>query len=125
MVGRKPGLHGNAGMVCAVLIIAWHLFVLGLGIVIGVTIECNMEEDMRELIALRAKIDLIISDYDEAIKDAGDGVIMYIPECRKYAGKTYRDAMIQVTEMIDEMVGKQLEEMYAEHIQEEAKADRH
>jgi hypothetical protein len=32
-------------MVCAVLVIAWHLFVLGLGIVIGITIECNMEEE--------------------------------------------------------------------------------
>lgn len=62
---------------------------------------------MRELIALRAKIDLLIDD---------------IKTCRitteynkgKIAALEYVDAMI------DDMVGKQLEDMYEKHIQEEA-----
>lgn len=32
-----------------ILILAWHLFVLGLGIVIGITIECNMEEEYERI----------------------------------------------------------------------------
>lgn len=95
-----------------ILILAWHLFVLGLGIVIGITIECNMEEDMRELIALRAKIDLLIDD-----------IKTYRSTTEYNKGKIA--ALEWVDTMIDSMVGKQLEEMYAEHIQEENKADKH
>lgn len=62
---------------------------------------------MRELIALRAKIDLLIDD---------------IKSCRSTTeyntGKLV--ALAFVDTMIDEMVSKQLEDMYEEHIQEEA-----
>lgn len=60
---------------------------------------------MRELIALRAKIDLMIDD---------------IKTCR--SATEYNKGKIAALEwidtMIDDMVGKQLEDMYAEHIQE-------
>ena len=62
---------------------------------------------MRELIALRAKIDLLIDD----IKTRGSTT-----EYNK--GKIA--ALEWVDTMIDGMVSKQLEEMYEEHIQEEA-----
>ena len=62
---------------------------------------------MRELIALRAKIDLLIDD----IKTRGSTT-----EYNK--GKIA--ALEWVDTMIDDMVGKQLEEMYEKHIQEEA-----
>ena len=62
---------------------------------------------MRELIALRAKIDLLSDDTVSTL-----GYSEYIDG--------YMDAMKQVKSMIDDMVSKQLEDMYAEHIQEEA-----
>lgn len=62
---------------------------------------------MRELIALRAKIDLLIDD----IKTRGSTT-----EYNK--GKIA--ALEWVDTMIDGMVSKQLEEMYEKHIQEEA-----
>ena len=63
---------------------------------------------MRELIALRAKIDLLIDD----IKTRGSTT-----EYNK--GKIA--ALEYVDTMIDDMVGKQLEEMYNDqHLQEEA-----
>ena len=62
---------------------------------------------MRELIALRAKIDLLIDD---------------IKTCRNTTeyNKGKIAALEYVDTMIDDIVGKQLEEMYEEHIQEEA-----
>lgn len=62
---------------------------------------------MRELIALRAKIDLLSDDTVNTL-----GYSEYIDG--------YMDAMKQVKSMIDDMVGTLLEDMYAEHIQEEA-----
>lgn len=62
---------------------------------------------MRELIALRAKIDLLIDD---------------IKTCRittEY-NKGKIAALEWIDTMIDDMVSKQLEDMYEEHIQEEA-----
>lgn len=76
---------------------------------------------MRDLIALRAKIDLMISDCREDQDNyQAAGELMQTMETVAMI-KAYE----KVNEMIDEMVGKQLEEMYAEHIQEEAEADRH
>lgn len=62
---------------------------------------------MRELIALRAKIDLMIDD---------------IRTCRSTTeyNKGKIAALEWVDTMIDDMVGKQLEDMYEKHIQEEA-----
>ena len=63
---------------------------------------------MRELIALRAKIDLLIDD---------------IKTCRNTTeyNKGKIAALEYVDTMIDDMVGKQLEEMYNDqHLQEEA-----
>ncbi len=62
---------------------------------------------MRELIALRAKIDLLSDDTVSTL-----GYSEYIDG--------YMDAMKQVKSMIDDMVGKLLEDMYEEHLQEEA-----
>lgn len=64
---------------------------------------------MRELIALRAKLDLIKSDIQ---MDVDDG---------SYWGEYidgYMDGLRKVTDLIDDMVWKQLEAMYEEHIQE-------
>ena len=62
---------------------------------------------MRELVALRAKVDLLHSDslitMDENLYSYG-----------------YRDGLQKVMDMIDDMVSKLLEEMYEEHLQEEA-----
>ena len=62
---------------------------------------------MRELIALRAKIDLLIDD---------------IKTCRNTTeyNKGKIAALEYVDTMIDDMVSKQLEDMYEKHIQEEA-----
>lgn len=62
---------------------------------------------MRELIAMRAKIDLMIDD---------------IRTCRSTTeyNKGKIAALEWVVTMIDDMVGKQLEDMYEKHIQEEA-----
>lgn len=38
------GLYGGDGMVAQILILAWHLFVLGVGIAIGIAIERNGED---------------------------------------------------------------------------------
>ena len=64
---------------------------------------------MRELIALRAKIDLLIDD---------------IKTCRNTTeyNKGRIAALEYVDTMIDDMVSKQLEEMYEEHLQEETSA---
>lgn len=64
---------------------------------------------MRELIALRAKIDLLIDD---------------IKTCRSTTeyNKGKLAALAYVDTMIDEMVSKQLEDMYEEHLQEETSA---
>ena len=45
LVGRQPGLYGGDGMVAQILILAWHLFVLGIGIAMGICIERNSEDD--------------------------------------------------------------------------------
>ena len=59
---------------------------------------------MRDLIALRAKIDLEINDIKNTDMD-------------KYnTGKII--ALVWVNEMIDKMVSKQLEDMYAEYMEE-------
>ena len=44
-MGRQPGLYGGDGMVDQILILAWHLFVIGVGIAIGICIERNSEDD--------------------------------------------------------------------------------
>ncbi len=68
-----------------------------------------MEEiPMRDLIALRAKIDLKINDIKNSESPS------YMDEY--HTGQVI--ALAWVNDMIDKMVGKQLEDMYAEHIQE-------
>lgn len=62
---------------------------------------------MRELIALRAKIDLLIDD-----------IKTYRSMTEYNKGKIA--ALEWVDTMIDDMVSKQLEGMYEEHLQEEA-----
>lgn len=68
---------------------------------------------MRELIALRAKIDLLQQDRENDLNECGnpDRAQLLIGECIAYEN---------VRQMIDKMVSDRLEEMYAEHIQEEA-----
>ena len=65
---------------------------------------------MRELIALRAKIDLLIDD---------------IKTCRSETeyNKGKLAALDYVDTMIDDMVSKQLEDMYEKHIQEAGVTD--
>lgn len=43
MVGGDR-LHGADGMVDAILIMAWHLFVFGVGYILGMITEANCEE---------------------------------------------------------------------------------
>ena len=71
---------------------------------------------MRELIALRAKIDLMQKKQEEKISNCGDPhhTQFLIGTCVGYEN---------IRQMIDEMVGKQLEEMYEKHIQEETARD--
>lgn len=71
---------------------------------------------MRELIALRAKIDLLQQDRENDLNECGDPdkAQLLIGACAAYEN---------VRAMIDDMVGKQLEDMYAEHIQEESKTN--
>ena len=66
---------------------------------------------MRELIALRAKLDLIQSDIQGDVDEGS--------YCGEYIDG-YIDGLRKATDLIDDMVGKLLEGMYAEHIQEEA-----
>ena len=66
---------------------------------------------MRELIALRAKLDLIKSDIQMDVNDDSD--------CGDYI-RGYHHGLEKATDLIDDMVGKLLEGMYEEHIQEEA-----
>jgi hypothetical protein len=75
---------------------------------------------MRELIALRAKIDLMLSDvhYHGGWCSVGNGDDIY--EDDSTFGNGYEYALQKVQEMIDKMVGDRLEEMYEEHLQEEA-----
>lgn len=70
---------------------------------------------MRELIALRAKIDLLQQDLENGLNECGhpDKAQRLIGACAAYE---------MVREMIDDMVSKQLEDMYEEHLQEEASA---
>ena len=77
---------------------------------------------MRELIALRAKIDLMLSDvhYHGGMCSVGDGDENEIYEDDCTFGNGYEYALEKVREMIDKMVEKQLEDMYEKHIQEEA-----
>lgn len=60
---------------------------------------------MRRLVALRAKIDLMHSDS-----------LLQMKENLYSCG--YRDALEVVMDMIDDIVGTELEAMYEEHIQE-------
>ena len=63
---------------------------------------------MRELIALRAKIDLMkIDDAEFILREYGEHYL-----------NGFNAALNEVEYMIDKMVGDRLEEMYAEHIQE-------
>ena len=66
---------------------------------------------MRELIALRAKIDLLQQDRENEMNECGDPdkKQLLIGACAAYEN---------VRSMIDKMVSDRLEEMYAEHIQE-------
>ena len=68
---------------------------------------------MRELIALRAKIDLLLQDKEIDMNECGDPDkwLELLGACAAYEN---------VRQMIDDMVGKLLEGMYEEHIQEEA-----
>lgn len=68
---------------------------------------------MRELIALRAKIDLLLQDKENDMNECGDPDrwLELIGACAAYNN---------VRHMIDDMVGKILEDMYEKHIQEEA-----
>ena len=74
---------------------------------------------MRDIIALRAKIDLLISECRED-QDNYHAPSRFMQTMETVATiKAYE----KVNEMIDEMVGKQLEEMYEKHIQEETARD--
>ena len=66
---------------------------------------------MRDLVALRAKIDLLQQDRENEMNECGDPdkKQLLIGACAAYEN---------VRSMIDNMVGKQLEAMYEEHIQE-------
>lgn len=68
---------------------------------------------MRELIALRAKIDLLQQDRENDLNECGDPdrAQLLIGACAAYEN---------VRQMIDDMVSKLLEDMYEEHLQEEA-----
>ena len=68
---------------------------------------------MRELIALRAKIDLLQQDRENEMNECGDPDKrqLLIGACAAYDN---------VRNMIDDMVSKILEDMYEKHIQEEA-----
>ena len=68
---------------------------------------------MRELIALRAKIDLLQQDRENEMNECGDPdkTLELIGTCAAYEN---------VRQMIDDMVSKILEDMYEKHIQEEA-----
>lgn len=68
---------------------------------------------MRELIALRAKIDLLLQDRENEMNDCGDPDkwLELLGSCAAYNN---------VRHMIDDMVSKILEDMYEKHIQEEA-----
>lgn len=70
---------------------------------------------MRELIALRAKIDLLQQDLENGLNECGnpDKAQRLIGACAAYE---------IVKDMIDDMVSKQLEDMYEEHLQEETSA---
>lgn len=67
---------------------------------------------MRELIALRAKLDLIKSDIQNDVEEG------YYFRGEYLNG--YMDGLNKATDLIDDMVGKLLEDMYEKHIQEEA-----
>lgn len=69
---------------------------------------------MRELIELRAKIDLHRIDWNE---------FMVNDHYAESYIDGYNSGLICVCDMIDEMVSKHLEEMYEEHIQEETTHD--
>lgn len=43
MVGGDR-LHGADGMVDAILIMAWHIFIFGVGYILGIITEANCEE---------------------------------------------------------------------------------
>lgn len=66
---------------------------------------------MRELIALRAKLDLIKSDIQSDVDEGS--------YCGEYIDG-YMDGLKKATDLIDDMVTKLMEGMYAEYIQEEA-----
>lgn len=64
---------------------------------------------MRELIALRAKLDLIKSDIQSDVDDGS--------YCGDYIDG-YMDGLNKATDLIDDMVTRLMEGMYAEYIQE-------
>ena len=68
---------------------------------------------MRELIALRAKIDLLLQDRENDMNECGDPDkwLELLGACAAYDN---------VRKMIDDMAAKMLEDMYEKHIQEEA-----
>lgn len=70
---------------------------------------------MRELIALRAKIDLLQQERENDLNECGnpDRAQLLIGACAAYEN---------VRQMIDKMVSDRLEEMYEEHLQEETGA---
>ena len=76
---------------------------------------------MKDLMELKTKI----MQYRETGALLWGVELKYPEEQRDRYCEGYIKAMDRVIDLIDEMVGKQLEEMYAEHIQEEAEADRH
>lgn len=76
---------------------------------------------MKDLMELKTKI----MQYRDTGATLWGVELKYPEEQRDRYCEGYVKAMDRVIDLIDEMASKELEEMYAEHIQEENKADRH
>lgn len=76
---------------------------------------------MKDLMELKTKI----MQYRDTGATLWGVELKYPEEQRDRYCEGYVKAMDRVIDLIDDMASKELEEMYAEHIQEENKADRH
>lgn len=76
---------------------------------------------MKDLMELKTKI----MQYRDTGATLWGVELKYPEEQRDRYCEGYVKAMDRVIDLIDEMASKELEEMYAEHIQEEKQADRH
>lgn len=76
---------------------------------------------MKDLMELKTKI----MQYRDTGATLWGVELKYPEEQRDRYCEGYVKAMDRVINLIDEMASKELEEMYAEHIQEENKADKH